>query len=246
MQEQQTTSYQRLCSERLSEISELSEISSKQAEELTQLRQQLSQSQKAAAKSAALSNELAVQRKQHKDLQAAWNAANPEKLKKQIKRLQEDNAAKQATIKQLQGAKAQVTEQRDTSRKETQRAITKIIRLEKELAHNQGAGIYHKQHEHLIIWPQVNTMQRPDGSTYLCRTLLYMHQSGRGMLLSYDPDLGETIMSSAPKGGLKPKKDTLDFAHNWLFKVNNLQNGICQDEDMVAVNHNGEGLLNED
>ena len=110
--------------------------------------------------------------------------------------------------------------------------------LQRQLAHDTGSGLYHNGEHHLIIWPQKTKMERPDGSVFESRALLYMHQSGRGALVSYNDQDG-TALCASPKGGLKPSKEVMEFAHNWLFKVNSLQGGTVQESDMVPVDFNG-------
>ncbi|MOA01920.1 hypothetical protein D3C78_1213470 [compost metagenome] len=57
-------------------------------------------------------------------------------------------------------------------------------------------------------------------------------------MVTYDANGGSQLCPS-PKTGLRPSQETLDFAHNWLFKVNALQAGIVHDTDMVPVDFNG-------
>lgn len=110
--------------------------------------------------------------------------------------------------------------------------------LQRQLAHDTGSGLYHNGEHHLIIWPQKTKFQRQDGSTFEARSLLYMHQSGRGGLFTYSEE-GGTVFATSPKPGLKPSKEVQEFAHNWLFKVNALQDGIVRESDMVPVDFNG-------
>lgn len=160
------------------------------------------------------------------------------KLKEQVKRLQNGNAEKDARISQLERDNSKARHDLTTAQRQSIEAHTKIDLLQRQLAHDTGSGLYHNGEHHLIIWPQKTKMERPDGSVLESRALLYMHQSGRGALVSYNDQDG-TALCASPKGGLKPSKEVMEFAHNWLFKVNSLQGGTVQESDMVPVDFNG-------
>lgn len=160
------------------------------------------------------------------------------KLKEQVKRLQNGNAEKDARISQLERDNSKARHDLTTAQRQAIEAHTKIDLLQRQLAHDTGSGLYHNGEHHLIIWPQKTKFQRPDGSTFEARSLLYMHQSGRGGLFTYSDEVG-TVFAASPKPGLKPSKEVQEFAHNWLFKVNSLQSGIVQESDMVPVDFNG-------
>ena len=160
------------------------------------------------------------------------------KLKEQVKRLQNGNAEKDARISQLERDNSKARHDLTTAQRQSIEAHTKIDLLQRQLAHDTGSGLYHNGEHHLIIWPQKTKMERPDGSVFESRALLYMHQSGRGALVSYNDQNG-TALCASPKGGLKPSKEVMEFAHNWLFKVNSLQGGTVQESDMVPVDFNG-------
>ncbi|MNH76127.1 Chromosome partition protein Smc [compost metagenome] len=161
-----------------------------------------------------------------------------DKLKEQNKRLKSGNTEKDARISQLERDNSKARHDLTTAQRHRIEAHTKIDLLQRQLAHDTGSGLYHNGEHHLIIWPQKTKMQRPDGSTFEARSLLYMHQSGRGALFTYSEDDG-TVFAASPKPGLKPTKEVQEFAHNWLFKVNALQAGIVHDTDMVPVDFNG-------
>lgn len=161
-----------------------------------------------------------------------------DKLKEQNKRLKSGNADKDARIGQLERENGQYRHDLTASQRQTIEAHTKIDELQRQLAHDTGSGLYHNGEHHLIIWPQKTKLERPDGSTFEGRSLLYIHQSGRAALVTYNDQDG-TALCAAPKGGLRPSKETMDFAHNWLFKVNSLQGGTVNESDMVPVDFNG-------
>ena len=164
--------------------------------------------------------------------------AGLKKLKEQVKRLQDGNADKEARLRQLQQDNSKYRHDLTATQRQTIEAHTKIDELQRQLAHDTGSGLYHNGEHHLIIWPQKTKFQRPDGSTFESRSLLYMHQSGRGALFTYSEENG-TMFAPSPKPGLKPSKEVQEFAHNWLFKVNSLQGGIVHESDMVPVDFNG-------
>ncbi|MAD77589.1 MAG: hypothetical protein CML20_22945 [Rheinheimera sp.] len=232
--QQERDGYKRQCNAQIKEIEELKQESefcrdmALQAEDIanksTGVQQELNRS-KAMVKS--LQNEL----KELKKL-------NPKKLKEQNKRQQQKAIEKDKRIRQAEAALKDAGKALEKSRAETQQAIAKIAELQKQLAHDTGAGLYHNNKDHLIIWPQKTKMQRPDGSIFEGRSLLYLHQSGRGGLITNDPDNGSKLCA-APPGGLRPGSDTIDFAQDWLFKVNELQEGLVREEDMIPVNYNG-------
>ena len=161
-----------------------------------------------------------------------------DKLKEQNKRLKSGNTEKDARISQLERDNSKARHDLTTAQRQSIEAHTKIDLLQRQLAHDTGSGLYHNGEHHLIIWPQKTKFQRPDGSTFESRSLLYMHQSGRGALFTYSEESG-TMFAASPKPGLKPSKEVQEFAHNWLFKVNSLQGGIVHESDMVPVDFNG-------
>lgn len=166
-------------------------------------------------------------------------AGDPAKLRKQLKEAQAKAGERLKTIERLKGEAKMA---RTVQAKADQLVIElrdELLRAQKQLAHDTGSGLYHKGQHHLIIWPQQTTFERADGSSYSGRSLLYLHQSGRGGLISLNPDSGEVQLCAAPKGGLRPSDDALQFAGQWLWKVNNLQSGTVLEEDMVPINFNG-------
>ncbi|GJB74821.1 hypothetical protein KAM344_17240 [Aeromonas caviae] len=164
--------------------------------------------------------------------------AGIKKLKEQVKRLQDNGATKEARISQLEREARQYRHDLTASQRQSIEAHTKIDLLQRQLAHDTGSGLYHNGEHHLIIWPQKTKMERPDGTVFESRALLYMHQSGRAAMVTYNDQNGAALCAS-PKGGLKPSKEVMEFAHNWLFKVNSLQGGTVQESDMVPVDFNG-------
>lgn len=197
---------------------------------------------KIASQTTALNNTIASLQSQLKTAHEKvreLNQLNPKKLKEQIKRVKEANEKSQARCSKLElEAKeyrkeiTHLTEQRNI-------AVNKVAELKHKLDHNTGAGLYHNGEHHLIIWPQKTKMQREDGTQFESRSLLYLHQSGRGGLITHDPQDGAQLCA-APKGGLRPSKAALDFAQTWLSQVNDIQNGEMTDADMIPVNFNAD------
>lgn len=197
---------------------------------------------KIASQTTALNNTIASLQSQLKTAQEKvreLNQLNPKKLKEQIKRVKEATQKAQARCDKL-GLEAKEYRKEITHLSDQRtHAVNKVIELKHQLENNTGAGLYHNGEHHLIIWPQKTKMQREDGTQFESRSLLYLHQSGRGGLVSHDPQDGAQLCA-APKGGLRPSKATLDFAQNWLRQVNEVQNGIITDADMIPVNFNAQ------
>ena len=174
---------------------------------------------------------------QHQTLQRRWNEANPDALKKQNKRLKEKNEEYKT--------KNNVTNQ---TLKTTQHKLKLAINennelqidkatLEKQLKISKGVGIWSKDSETLSIWPKTTHSKDSNGELYECTSLLYMHNSGRAALITYNNTDGLEVCK-APSGGLRPSKELLAYSENWLYKVNREQKGSVLDEDMIPVNHN--------
>lgn len=163
---------------------------------------------------------------------------NPKKMREQIKRIKEKSISDKKRIAAADQALKTSKRAMELVTKQLAEKDEIIYQLNKQLIHNQGSGLYHNGDHHLIIWPEKTRYQRPDGEIYEGRSLLYMHQSGRGGLVTYDPIKGEVYMCKAPKTGLRPSKETREFAKNWLYNVNELQDGVVHEKDMLAVNYN--------
>ncbi|MBY0420553.1 MAG: hypothetical protein K2W88_21080, partial [Pararheinheimera sp.] len=158
-----------------------------------------------------------TQRNQLKEL----NALNPHKLKEQIKRVKDKNDELTAKNTRLSKDLTEVQRLHNQTKTMLTEAHDKVIQLRKELSLNTGSGLFHNGEHHLIVWPEESILKAADGSLFNCRSLLYLHQSGRGGLITYQQDVGARLCS-APKAGLKPDAKTLEFAQNWLYRVNEL------------------------
>jgi len=184
-------------------------------------------------KNAVLQGQLRIAQEKVREL----NQLNPKKLKEQIKRQKEANEKSQARSKYLEKtAKENATEIKDLT-SVIKKATLTIANLKHDLDRAKGTGVYHNGEHHLTIWPQEIKIEREDGTHFSGKTLLYLHQSGRGALIAQDNDMN-AVLCSAPKGGLRPNKATLDFASDWLTQVNEIQGGQISDADMIPVNLN--------
>jgi myosin heavy subunit len=212
-------------------------------EENASCRDMAKKAEEIANQSNGLQQELATARRQILELRNKVKELNgegsPKKLKAQVKRLKDkDSEQKKRIASQEQVIKTlrSTLEQRGAQLNQT---IDKVEQLKIQLAHDTGSGLFHKDDHHLIIWPQKTKMQDQNGNQFEGRSLLYLHQSGRGGLMTYNPETEEVNLCAAPRGGLRPSEDLKEFATNWLYKVNVLQEGVVNVEDMTPVNYNG-------
>ena len=219
-----------------------------QRDEITQLtadldlaKRNLTGAEDIAIKAVALKNENDKYKSQVKTLQQEITKmrgeGNPKRLREQIARIKVKDGEQKTKIKRLETEAKAYRRDVATAKTERNQAVDKVRELQQQLSHDTGSGLYHNGEHHLIIWPQKTKMQRPDGSIFEGRSLIYLHQSGRGGLMTFDPEDG-THLCSTPKGGLRPNKDVVEFANDWLFKVNMVQDGIVKNDDMIAVNYN--------
>ncbi|MFK3873074.1 hypothetical protein [Pseudoalteromonas rhizosphaerae] len=211
-----------------------------QSDDLKRAAEAIANAQKLANNTTAQQATIATLQSQLKAAQQSireLNQLNPKKLKEQNKRQKEANEKAQARNAKLELEAKEYKKEIAALKNAVNQSSNLLIEQKRIIEHNTGAGLYHKGKDHLIIWPQKTKMQRPDGSLFEVRSLLYLHQSGRGGLINYDPETGAQLCA-APKGGLRLSDDTIDFAKNWLFKVNEQQHGIVHDTDMIPVNHN--------
>ncbi|EGQ7854348.1 hypothetical protein LCX39_004082 [Vibrio vulnificus] len=177
-----------------------------------------------------------------KDL-AELKQLNPKRLKEQNKRQQAKAAEKEKRIEQLEKALKDAGAALQNERADHQKAFGKIAELRSKLALEIGSGLYHNKEHHLIVWPQLTTMLDENGNKFKGQSLLYLHQSGRGGLIAYNPSTEQISLCAQPKGGLRLSAEVKEFAAQWLYKVNVLQDGVTREEDMIPVNYNGEDFL---
>ncbi|WP_288989344.1 hypothetical protein [uncultured Pseudoalteromonas sp.] len=170
---------------------------------------------------------------------AELNQLNPKKLKEQIKRQKEASEKSQTRAKKLEQDNKKYRLENNKLEIALNKAVSANVELRNVLDRSSGTGLYHNGEHHLTIWPQAIKIEREDGSYFEGRTLLYLHQSGRGGLIAQDSEMNAHLCS-APKGGLRPNKATLEFASNWLTQVNTVQSGNITDADMLPVNFNSQ------
>lgn len=198
---------------------------------------------------------LAKERKNSENLQRQLNLANstnkgaqqelqqlrqmnPQKLKEQVKRVKEQNESLTARVAQLEREATSYIADLRAGRERAQQTHARIMQLELEKQNASAVGIYHKGDHHLVTWPQLMSLQTSSGAVVIQRPLLYMHQSGRGALLTLDPDTMELSMAASPKAGLRASDDALQVAGQWLYKVNQVQGTNLTSDDLVVIDHN--------
>jgi len=161
------------------------------------------------------------------------------RLREQAKRNKDSIDKSQALIKRLE-AQVKVASNRDYDELagRYQHAIQTLKSKKATQTYLGAVGIFHKGDHHAVTWPQLMTLENQKGERFNQRPLLYMHQSGRGALLTLDPDDRTLTMAKAPAGGLKPPKELLEFAGEWLHRVNIEQGGQIKPLDLECRNYN--------
>jgi myosin heavy subunit len=155
--------------------------------------------------------------------------------KEQVKRLKDSAEKYQLRCKKQEHEKAELKKEAAFYKERWLTTQDKVIELTHQLNFKGNTGIYHGEKEHLFYWPEVTKLKDEQGNEFTSRCLLMMHESGRGGFIAMSPD-GNVGLMDAPKGGLRASKDTLAFAKDWLFKVNELQNGVVYEADLIAPN----------
>lgn len=233
---QQLDGYKRQAHTQADEIAKLEE-------ENAFCREMAKRAEEIANQSNGLQQELATARKQILELRNKVKELNGEgsakKLKAQVKRLKDKDAEQKKRIASQEQVIKTLRSTLEQRGKQLNQTIDKVEQLKMQLAHDTGSGLFHKDEHHLIIWPQKTKMQDQNGNQFEGRSLLYLHQSGRGGLMTYNPETEEVNLCAAPRGGLRPSEDLKEFATNWLYKVNVIQEGVVNAEDMTPVNYNG-------
>lgn len=168
-----------------------------------------------------------------KELNQLKGGENPKKLKEQIKRNKEKNA-------ELTTRNERLLREAKEYRSQLKTQSATIDALKKEVyvsgvkdANGTFTRLWSDGTQHIILWPDAIKMQNTEtGDVSEGRALLYMHQSGRGALLTLDDTTGTTQMGASPKGGLKISRQAKDFTDAWLYKVNQVQGGDITDADL--------------
>lgn len=213
-------------------------------EELTRVKKELENSINGGNKVTAIAATQSIELNKLREQIAAqqkeitrYKSQGIDRLNEQNKRLKETNADLTARNNRLTHEKGQTEKALSRLNTEYAKLEDENLQLGRQLSHYQGTGIYHNGPHHLIVWPQMLKVEDPSGEQFKCRALLYMHSSGRGGLMTYSESQGTTLCAG-PAGGLKPSAAVIEFAQNWLYKVNELQKGEVTDADMMAVDYN--------
>lgn len=171
-----------------------------------------------------------------KELTAIKGGDNPKKLREQIKRNKEKNAELTAKNERLQREATQYRAQLKTERDLADMLKKELYVQGVKSANGAFTRLWSDGTHNVILWPDAISMQNMQtGEISKGRALLYMHQSGRGALLTLDEATGATQMGEAPKGGLRVTKNVKAFTDAWLYKVNATQNGDVKPEDLQVT-----------
>ncbi|MCE2597173.1 hypothetical protein K6Y31_20575 [Motilimonas cestriensis] len=163
---------------------------------------------------------------------------DPVKLKKRLEEQKEKNKGLIARNDLLVRDNRELRKERDNALSERNIAVNKVHETSVESIAESLPGIYHKGNDHILIMPNMLTMADSEGELFGGRALIYMHQSGCARLMTYNPDTQQSHICKSPRGGLKPSKETIEFAQNWLYKVNELQNGEITATDLRPADFN--------
>ena len=168
-----------------------------------------------------------------KELTALKGGDNPKKLREQVKRNKDKNAELAAKCERLQREATQYRAQLKTERDLCEGLKRELYVQGVKNANGAFTRLWSDGTQNVILWPDAVSMQNTKtGEVSKGRALLYMHNSGRGALLTLDAATGTTQMGEAPKGGLRPTKNVKAFTDAWLYKVNAMQNGDVNVEDL--------------
>ncbi len=202
----------------------------------------LQQAEKNAHKHMGTVRELEMSRNKANELQKQLtllkSQGNAKQLKEQVGRIKDKSKEKDKKITRLEQEKKALDKKVSDGLMRERQSIEKIKTLQSENKNIDFTGIYHKGDHHLVMWPQVNKVVGHDGETYECRSLLYMHQSGTGKLITFDKNNMASVLCKSPAGGLRLPADVRSFADDWLFNVNVTQNGNVSPQDMKMTDLN--------
>ena len=168
-----------------------------------------------------------------KELTALKGGDNPKKLREQIKRNKDKNAELTAKNERLQREATQYRAQLKTERDLCEGLKRELYVQGVKNANGAFTRLWSDGTQNVILWPDAVSMQNTQtGEVSKGRALLYMHNSMRGALLTLDPATGAVRLGEIPKGGLRLNKAVNEFAGAWLYKVNAMQNGDVNVEDL--------------
>tara|TARA_R110002033_G_scaffold171199_1_gene218029 strand:- start:10516 stop:11400 length:885 start_codon:yes stop_codon:yes gene_type:complete len=208
-------------------------------EEMSKL---LLQAEKNAHTQMGLVRELEMSRAKSAELQRQLTELkgpdSPARLKEQLKRVKAKSEEKSLKITRLETEAKTFKKQLADADQRDRRAVDKINSLITEKNSQSLTGILHDGNNHLIMWPQENTVQGQSGDIYNCRSLFYMHQSGTGRLITFDKENMTAVICKPPKGGIYIPANVKRFAEDWLFNVNVTQNGTVTPSDIKMTDLN--------
>lgn len=159
-------------------------------------------------------------------------AGTPKKLRDKIKSYKE-------RLESQRLAAEQQKRQYQSERKITAQLKTEISELKNRLAAADIVQIYRGEADIIQTYPyHIGGMV--EGHDARQTPLLYLHQSGRGGLIILNKD-DEAELVEAPKGGLRPKKATLELCGNWLRRVK-ANNWELTATDLLTLSNEDEQL----
>jgi regulator of replication initiation timing len=136
-------------------------------------------------------------------------ASTPKKMREKIKTLQENVAKQQGFVTQHK----QVSKAKDVDIKNLQAQCEKLSRALDELDYT---NVYSKDGDNVAIFPVMQKTNIAQGEVKQV-PLLYLDDNGVGAIYLLNED-GEPSRSPTPKGGIKPKKETLEVMGTLLRK----------------------------
>ena len=189
--------------------------------------QQLAQAQRERDQALAKVKDLTITLTAYKEI-----AGTPKKLRDKIKSYKD----------RLEGQRLATEQQKrlyQSERKTTAQLKTEISELKNRLAAADIVQIYRGDTDIVQTYPyHIGGMV--EGHDARQTPLLYLHQSGRGGLIILNKD-DEAELVEAPKGGLRPKKDTLELCGNWLRRVK-ANNWELTATDLLTLSNEDEQL----
>ncbi|MBG9991572.1 hypothetical protein [Pseudoalteromonas sp. NZS37] len=137
-------------------------------------------------------------------------AGTPKKLREKVK------SYKERLESQRLAAEQQKRKYQDECKKNTQ-LKEQILELENRLDVAAINQIYRNDNDIIQTYPY-HLGGMVEGHDEQQTPLLYLNQSGRGGLILLNKD-DEAELVEAPKGGLRPKKETLEHCGKWLRRA---------------------------
>lgn len=151
----------------------------------------------------------------------------PKKVREKIKDLQ-TRLHKQTVAVDVQ--KQKWLDERDTS----QKLRVEIAELTNRLDASAINQIYRDDKDIVQTYPYLLGDLIP-GIDPRQTPLFYLHKSGRGGLVILN-EHNEAVLTDAPKGGIRPKKSTLEHCEKWLRRAQ-ANNWEIEKEDLQALAH---------